>query len=86
MSVSIINVSRENGIPYSRTGKQIYRVQLNQIHLVEFEHISEEGMSMCLRKAADAIDSVDIDEKIAEYKKEHLKQWMLHMGLEPTGG
>lgn len=72
--IAIINISQEKGIPYlahGKSGKQIYRVQLNNIPLCEFEHLSEDGMSVCVEKAAIALAKVDIDQKISEY---HNKQ------------
>jgi hypothetical protein len=64
--IAIINISKERGVAYSRSCLQHYRVQLNQIHLVEFTHMAEEGMSVCLEEAARALDGVDIDEKVAK--------------------
>lgn len=65
MSIIISNISPE----YSRQGMQRYEVCLNRIPLVEFDHLAEEGMAVCLRKASEAMLKVDIDEKIAEYNK-----------------
>jgi len=64
MSIIISNMSKK----YSRTGLQNYVVQLNSINLCDVEHISEDGMSALLRKCADALDDVNIDDKIREHK------------------
>lgn len=72
--IVIMNISEEKGIPYlahGKSGKQIYRVQLNNIPLCEFEHYTEDCMSMCVEKAAIALSKIDIDQKISEY---HTKQ------------
>ena len=67
--IAVSNISEEKCVPYSRKGLQHYRVQLNQIHLAEFTHMAEDGMEECLRKAAQALDTVDIDEKIRESRR-----------------
>jgi len=68
MSIIISNISPE----YSRQGMQRYQVSLNRIPLAEFDHLAEDGMAVCRRKASEALLEVDIDEKIAEY---HRKQF-----------
>jgi hypothetical protein len=72
--IAVINVSSEKGVAYSRKGIQHYRVQLNQIHLAEFTHMAEEGMSVCLEEAARALDGVDIDEKVAQEREAFVKE------------
>lgn len=64
MSIVISNISKK----YTRVGLQNYIIRLNSIDLAEVEHLSEEGMSTLLRKCADALDDVNIDDKIREYK------------------
>ncbi len=67
--IAVVNVSSEHGVEYSRKGVQHYRVQLNQVRLAEFTHQAEDGMPECMRKAAQALDTVDIDEKIRESRQ-----------------
>lgn len=62
--IVVCNVSEE----YSRTGIQQYEVRINDIKLSSFEHNSEEGMSVCLHKAAESLKNVDIDAKIKEHR------------------
>lgn len=63
--IAVVNVS-EN---YSREGLQQYEVRLNHIVLASFDHMAEEGMPECLRKAAEAVEALGeggIDKKIEE--------------------
>lgn len=60
--IIVCNVSEE----YSRTGIQKYEVRINDTKLSSFEHNSEEGMSVCLHKAAESLKNVDIDAKIKD--------------------
>lgn len=66
MSIIITNISDT----YSREGIQTYRISLNNIPLTTFEHMSEDGMAKCLLLASEALDKVDIDVSIDEYRKE----------------
>ena len=77
--IAIINVSEEKGIPYlahGKSGKQIYRVQLNNIPLCEFAHNTELGMDQCLLAAHEALAKVDIDQKISEYHSKQIYKLM----------
>lgn len=38
------------------TGKQTYRLQINQELICKFKHVREEGLAECLRRAAEAVD------------------------------
>lgn len=78
MSIVISNISDE----YSREGIQQYEVCLNRIQLCTFTHLSEDGMAVCLVKAAKALADVAIDEKIAEYKICHQRMLDLISNLD----
>ena len=62
--IAVVNISRN----YSRVGKQRYEVRFNEIPLATFSHNTEEGMSVCLEKAAKALEGVDIDQRIRDYE------------------
>jgi hypothetical protein len=40
------------------TGVHEYKVQINYKVICKFKHLREEGLAVCLRKAADAVDEV----------------------------
>jgi hypothetical protein len=64
--IAVVNVSED----YSRVGLQQYEVRLNNIVLASFDHMAEEGMPECLRKAAESVEALGeggIDQKIKEY-------------------
>ena len=73
--IAIINVSEDNGLEYGK-GMQAYEVRLNYITLATFKHIFEDGMIMCLRKAAEALERVDITKEINRGKREAVAKWM----------
>ena len=81
MSIIISNISDT----YSREGVQKYEVKLNRILLCEFEHLSEDGMAVCLQKASEALDNVDIDARIREHRQEELAFHLLHSTRIYTG-
>lgn len=81
MSIIISNISDT----YSREGIQKYQVKLNRILLCEFEHLSEDGMAVCLQKASEALDNVDIDARIREHRQEELAFHLLHLTRTYTG-
>ena len=60
MSIIIRNVS--TGVP---TGVQQYELKINQRILLQFEHTREDGLAVCLRKAADAVEA-DRDKKVIQ--------------------
>lgn len=80
--IAVINVSEEKGVPYSRTGLQHYRVQLNTIRLVEFTHVADHGMSRCLQLASEALETIDIGQKIDEHIKKDIYQAFSLFGQE----
>ncbi len=51
MAVIIQNVSTG-----PMTGNQHYVVRINERHITEFDHIREDGLAECLRKAAAAVE------------------------------
>ena len=52
MAVVIWNISEKRGLEYGK-GKQIYELSINGIKKFgEFEHNFEDGLSVCLEKAA----------------------------------
>lgn len=81
MSIIISNISDT----YSREGIQKYQVKLNRILLCEFEHLSEDGMAVCLQKAAEALDNVDIDARIKEQRQEEIAFLLKHSTCIYTG-
>ena len=56
--IAIINISPDHGIEYGK-GIQKYRVQINHKYIVEFEHVFEDGLSVCLEKASKAVKEVE---------------------------
>ncbi len=78
MSIIISNISDE----YSRDGMQTYEIRLNNILLTTFQHYSPDGMAECLGKASVALTGVDIDEKIAEHKKEEFYKLLRSISYE----
>jgi len=64
MSIIISNISDT----YSRKGEQEYIIHLNRIPLATYTHQSEDGMAECLRKAATALEGIDIELAIKEHR------------------
>ena len=48
-------MSEDKGIPYG-SGKQYYQLRINYTKKAEFYHNFEDGLAVCLRKAADALE------------------------------
>lgn len=65
MSIVIQNISEV----YSREGEQEYIVKINSIPLASFTHVSEGGMAECLRKAAEALDHINVTQKIQQHQE-----------------
>lgn len=57
MSIIITNVSEQYNKEYG-VGEQHYILSINRNQLVEFKHNFEDGLSTCLRKAADAFEKM----------------------------
>lgn len=53
--IAIIN----DGSNESSIGLHHYRVQINKKLICEFDHIREDGLATCLRKAADAVQEAE---------------------------
>lgn len=53
MAVIIQNITDD--MKYGR-GTQRYELRINRIHKAFFEHEFEDGLAVCLRKAADALE------------------------------
>ena len=65
MGVVVINIDKD----VRPSGPHLYEVRLNQIPLASFVHIREDGMVVCMRKAAEALEGVDIDAKVAAWRQ-----------------
>jgi len=46
--IAIINVSKE----YKKRGKQMYLLKINESKILQFTHNAEDGLAVCLLKAA----------------------------------
>lgn len=46
-----------------------YRVQINNTLITEFTHNRPDGLATCLRKAADAVDSAEHENKLSKLRK-----------------
>ena len=77
--IAVCNISEEKGVVYARKGLQHYRVQLNQIHLAEFDHMAEDGMVVCMEKSAKALEGVDIDAQIKKYERARFEKLVAGM-------
>ena len=55
MAVVILNVSENHGVPYGK-GEQHYELKINHYWKADFTHVFEDGLAVCLRKAADALE------------------------------
>ena len=53
--ITIRNVSEGHKLKYGK-GKQIYKIEINFKRITTFEHTFEDGLAVCLRKAAEAIE------------------------------
>lgn len=71
MSIIITNVSEDYGLPYGK-GKQHYVLGINHLAFVEFTHNFEDGLSECLRAAADAFEELEISGKPKMYEEANL--------------
>lgn len=69
MSIIISNISEQ----YSRTGPQRYEVSLNRFKIVEYDHDSEDGMAVCLLRAADALGELGEQEINSRIERERVK-------------
>ena len=56
MAIIVHNIT-EGGIDYAGINK--YQVRINQKVIAEFEHLRTDGLAVCLRKAADAVENPD---------------------------
>lgn len=68
MSVIINNVSEEHGVEYGK-GEQHYELCINNYVKAKFTHNFEDGLSTCLRKAADAFDRQEQIKTYADFLK-----------------
>lgn len=55
--IAIIN----DGSNSEPTGVRRYRVQINRKLICEFDHVREDGLAVCLRKAADAVENSEFN-------------------------
>jgi len=51
VAVIIKNISKE----YNTKGKQKYSLRINETEFVQFAHNAEDGLAVCLLKAAEAL-------------------------------
>lgn len=59
MSILITNVSTHDDL----TGSNQYTVRINnQPVIARFDHVRSEGLAMCLRRAAEAVEATQIKE------------------------
>lgn len=56
MAIVIRNISEDNDLTYG-SGKQMYFLAINYARKCTFTHNFEDGLSECLRRAADAFDA-----------------------------
>lgn len=56
--IKIINISKNP----QRGGRNQYALMINNTEIAEFEHVYEEGLAGCLRKAADAAEQIQLSE------------------------
>ncbi len=49
--ITITNISKNYNVDIHK-----YKIKINEISICEFEHLTEEGLAECLRKAADSVD------------------------------
>lgn len=52
--ISIVNISP--GSPGSPNGEREYEVRINAKVICKFKHFREDGLSACLRRAANAVE------------------------------
>ncbi|MCK9578786.1 hypothetical protein M0R01_04885 [bacterium] len=63
--IKIINVTKDDSNIY---GENDYEVWINTRLLTSFKHFRKEGLAMCLRKAADAVDNMKTQEDLNKLK------------------
>lgn len=56
MAVIILNVTESTGRGVYGVGEQHYLVRINYKVICEFTHNFEDGLAVCLRKAADQVE------------------------------
>lgn len=74
MSVVITNISHQYNKEYGH-GNQHYVLGINYLKFVEFEHVFEDGLATCLRKAADALEELEASGKPKIYEKDLYKSY-----------
>lgn len=67
MSIIISNVTRGDKL-YDNSAEHDYEVRINHKHIVDFSHRRNEGLAVCLRRAADAIDAQGIPIQTPSFK------------------
>lgn len=68
MAVIVQNITSEDKL-YDNTADHDYEVRINQKHIVYFKHRRDEGLAVCLRRAADAIDAEEIPIHAPPFKR-----------------
>lgn len=58
MAIIIENISEQYNVEYGK-GEQHYRLRINNHIKCEFTHNFNQGLSTCLRKAADAFEEAE---------------------------
>ena len=53
--IAIVNVSETYG-----EGIQVYEVRINRRVITRFYHVYTDGLAVCLRKAAEAVEKLDL--------------------------
>lgn len=74
--IAIVNVSTHD----DPCGVHEYEVRINREVITRFEHVREDGLAVCLRKAADAVEAAwwnladrMVDVSNSEMEKTHAK-------------
>lgn len=70
MAVVIVNVTKGDKL-YDDTADHDYELRINTKHIVDFTHRRDEGLAVCLRRAADAMDKAEIPVYSKPFRKEY---------------
>jgi hypothetical protein len=69
MTILIHNISEERGQKYGK-GEQHYVLCINNKKFIEFIHNFEDGLSECLRRAADAFQEMQQTDSLPIWQQE----------------
>lgn len=68
MPVIIYNVTKGDKL-YDDSAEHDYALYINKEHIVDFTHRRDEGLAVCLRRAADAMDGKGIPVRVPPFPK-----------------